>query len=214
MKILVVDDHSLVRQGVKQVLQMLEPEQAMEILEAVDGEQALRTAHQHPDLDLILMDLDLPGKSGLAVLIEIGSHHPSIPVIMISGVHNPSVVRQTIQQGAAGFLTKSGDSVQLLNAVRHVLAGNVYLPDELKTTTFIGTPLGDQASPTAQPLLTSRQQSVLRLLVKGLSNREIGEQLHLSEETIKSHVSTILRAFGVQSRVEAVTQARLWGYVS
>lgn len=192
---------------------MLEPEQVMDLLEAGDGRQAMLMARLHPDLDLVLLDLDLPDKSGLAVLIELGRYYPELPVLMLSASQNPSLVQRTIQQGAAGFASKSGDSALLLNAVRHVLAGNIYLPHEMKTNALIDATTAHQAEPTPAPLLTQRQQSVLSLLVTGLSNREIGEQLHLSEETIKSHVSTILRALKVQSRIEAVTQARLWGYV-
>lgn len=213
MKILIVDDHPLVRQGVKQVLHMLEPEQVMDILEAGDGQQAMHVARLHPDLDLILLDFDLPDKSGLAILIDLGRYNPEVPVLMLSASQNPTVVKQTIQQGAAGFASKSGDSVLLLNAVRHVLAGNIYLPDDMKTNASVDSTTAHHAKPTTAPQLTQRQQSVLSLLVAGLSNREIGERLHLSEETIKSHVSMILRALKVQSRVEAVTQARMWGYL-
>lgn len=208
MKILLVDDHALVRQGLKQVLQLLQRGQETLCLEAGNGDEAMHLARLHPELDLILMDFDLPGKNGLTLLSELGQHFPQVPVMMLSGMPNPSLVQLAIQKGASGFLTKSGNSSELLHAIRHVLAGNLYVPSEFSRGDAL-----EVRSTGAAPVLTARQQAVLGLLVKGLSNRQIGEQLHLSEETIKSHVSTILREFGVKSRVEAVSKARLWGYV-
>jgi DNA-binding NarL/FixJ family response regulator len=209
LKLLVVDDHALVRQGLKQVLQLLEPGQELQCLEAADGDQAMHMARLHPDLDLVLMDFDMPGKNGLSILADLGRHFPQIPVMMLSGMPNPALVQQAMNLGASGFLTKSGNSNELLHAIRHVLAGNLYLPSDLAAATG-----AEAGGPTQHaPVLTARQQAVLELLVQGMSNRQIGEHLHLSEETIKTHVSVILRELGVQSRVQAVSRARLWGYV-
>lgn len=209
MKVLVVDDHSLVRAGIKQVLQNLEPGNSVEVAEAGDGAAAMHALRMQPDMDLVLMDFDLPDKSGLAVLAELGRYHPETPVIMVSGVSNPAVVQQALRQGASAFLTKSGDSDELLHAIREVLAGNAYVSPKLQTPQ---ANLGKSAP--GGPILSERQQEVLRLLTRGLSNREIGDQLHVSEETVKSHVGLIFKVFNVRSRVEAVTQARLWGYTS
>ncbi len=209
MKVLVVDDHSLVRAGIKQVLQNLEPGNSVEVAEAGDGAGAMHALRMQPDMDLVLMDFDLPGKSGLAVLAELGRYHPETPVIMVSGASNPAVVQQALRQGASAFLTKSGDSEELLHAIREVLAGNAYVSPKLQTPQAnLGT------SAPGGPILSERQQEVLRLLTRGLSNREIGDQLHVSEETVKSHVGLIFKVFNVHSRVEAVTQARRWGYTS
>ena len=209
MKVLVVDDHSLVRAGIKQVLQNLEPGNSVEVAEAGDGAAAMHALRMQPDMDLVLMDFDLPDKSGLAVLAELGRYHPETPVIMVSGVSNPAVVQQALRQGASAFLTKSGDSDELLHAIREVLAGNAYVSPKLQTPQAnLGT------SAPGGPILSERQQEVLRLLTRGLSNREIGDQLHVSEETVKSHVGLIFKVLNVHSRVEAVTQARRWGYTS
>lgn len=208
MKILLVDDHALVRQGLKQVLQLLEPDQPLVCFEATDADQAMFIARSHPDLDLILLDFNLPGKNGLAILSDLGSYFPQIPVIMLSGMPNPALVLKAMQMGASGFLTKSGDPDELLHAIRQILAGDLYLPSDL------ARPDSQDASPMKGPVLTARQQSVLALLVQGMSNRQIGEQLHLSEETIKTHVSVILRELGAHTRVQAVSKARLLGYLT
>jgi DNA-binding NarL/FixJ family response regulator len=116
-------------------------------------------------------------------------------------------MRQVLQAGAAGFVTKSCVSDELLRAVRSVLSGDVYLPQELSTASTLET----DATGNKQ-VLTQRQELVLRCLLDGLSNREIADQLHVSEETVKTHVAAILRHFDVQNRTQAVVAAARMGY--
>ncbi len=207
MKILVVDDHSLVREGLRQVLKGLDEQ--VEVLEAPHCARAFELADLHPDLDLVLLDYHLPDMNGLQALDVFGKQHPELPILMLSGVANPFIMRQVLAKGAAGFLTKSGLSHELLSALRLVLAGNVYVPPDL---------LGDPGMSGAQeadeaPQLTPRQEEVLSLLLDGRSNKQISQDLALAEETTKNHVSKILRAFGVQTRVQAVLAAGRHGYV-
>jgi DNA-binding NarL/FixJ family response regulator len=208
VKILVVDDHALVRAGLCQVLQGLAPEEVTEVLEAPDCTNAFVLAGVHPDLDLVLLDYHLPDMNGLAALAIFGVRHPELPVVILSGSANPSIAQRVLAHGAAGFVTKSGLSDELLHALRQVLSGEVYSPVEFRST-------HNELPPTADikaPVFTPRQQEVLQLLLGGCSNRDISEQLSLSDETVKNHVSSILRGFGVKTRTQAALEAGRWGY--
>jgi DNA-binding NarL/FixJ family response regulator len=205
VKILVVDDHALVREGLRQVLKGLE--ENLEVLQAGNCEQAFVLAHRHGDLDLVLLDYHLPDMNGLDALAIFGERHPELPIVLLSGSANTQIMRQVLQAGAAGFVTKSCVSDELLRAVRSVLDGDIYLPQELTSS-----PPPNQQDPIGRPLLTQRQDLVLRCLLDGLANREIAEQLHVSEETVKTHVAAILRHFDVQNRTQAVVAAARIGY--
>ena len=205
MKILVVDDHALVREGLRQVLKGLE--ENLEVLQAGNCEQAFVLAHQHGDLDLVLLDYHLPDMNGLDALAIFGERHPELPIVLLSGSANTQIMRQVLQAGAAGFVTKSCVSDELLRAVRSVLDGDIYLPQELTNA-----PAPIQQDPGGKSPLTQRQELVLRCLLDGLANREIAEHLHVSEETVKTHVAAILRHFDVQNRTQAVVAAARIGY--
>jgi len=192
LKILVVDDHALVRAGLCQVLQGLLPDEPTEVLQAPDCAEAFVIAQRHADLDLVLLDYHLPDMDGLAALTIFGKKHPELPVVILSGSANPSIIGRVLARGAAGFITKSGLSEELLQALRLVLAGEVYSPPELNSG------WADDGLLKQPPVFTSRQENVLRL--------------NLSDETIKNHISTILRGFGVKTRTQAALEAGRWGY--
>lgn len=201
LKILVIDDHALVREGLRQVLHRLDEQ--VEVLEAGTCARAFELAESHPELDLVLLDYHLPDMNGLEALDTFARRHPALPIIVLSGSVNPRLMRQVMERGAAAFLTKSGNSDELLSAARLVLAGGVY--------TAASDTLPPALGATA-PLLTPRQEEVLRLLLDGYSNKEIGRQLSLSDETVKNHVTAILRGFGVQSRAQAIVAAGRYGF--
>ena len=205
MKILVVDDHALVREGLRQVLKGLE--ENLEVLQAGTCEQAFSMAQTHGDLELVLLDYHLPDMNGLEALAIFGERHPELPIVLLSGSANIPIMRQVLQAGAAGFVTKSCVSDELLRAVRSVLNGDIYLPQELSAANAF-----DQPASLTRPVLTQRQELVLRCLLDGLANREIADQLHVSEETVKTHVTAILRHFDVQNRTQAVVAAARIGY--
>ena len=206
MKILVIDDHALVREGLCQVLKGLD--ETMQVLQASTCADGFLMAKFHPDLDLVLLDYHLPDMTGLAALAVFGQRHPELPILMLSGSANIQIMRQVLQAGAAGFVAKSSLSDELLGAVRRVLDGDVYLPQELEALP------PDERAPAAsgkQPL-TQRQELVVRELLDGHSNREISQVIGLSEETVKTHVAAILRHFAVQNRTQAVVAAARLGY--
>ena len=210
LKILVVDDHALVREGLRQVLKGLAA--TTEVLDAATGGAAFELSSRHPDLDLVLLDYHLPDMDGMQALLRFRTDHPELPIVILSGSANPETMRRVLQRGAAGFVTKSSVSDELLRALRLVMDGEVYVPAEAALAGAVVLP-SDQAA-TQPPLFTRRQEDVLRQLLDGRSNREIGTSLHLSEETVKSHVSAILRGFGVQTRLQAVLAAGRHGFRS
>ena len=208
LKILVIDDHALVREGLCQVLKGLD--ENVNVLQAGTCTQGFAIAHDHPDLDLILLDYHLPDMTGLVALGVFGMRHPELPVVMLSGSANMQIMHQVLQAGASGFVTKSGVSDELLLAVRQVLDGGEYLPPGLDETATASPVLEKDA----RSGLTQRQDLVLRELLDGRSNREIADTLSISEETVKSHVAAILRHFDVQNRTQAVVVAARRGYIA
>jgi DNA-binding NarL/FixJ family response regulator len=205
----VVDDHALVREGLCQVLKGLDEQ--IEVLEAPHCARAFELAELHHGLDLVLLDYHLPDMNGLEALAIFGKKHPELPIVMLSGSVNPQIMRQVMAQGAAGFVTKSGKSHELLAILRRVLDGEIYTPTDLLAET--GQPPMEDASTGYLPLqFTRRQEEVLYLLLEGRSNKEISEVLNIADETIKTHVTAILRGFGVKSRVQAVLAAARHGY--
>lgn len=212
MKILVVDDHPLVREGLRQVLGGLDG--APEILDAPDCARAFDQAALHPDLDLVLLDYHLPDMNGLAALDIFAQRHPELPIIILSGSASPQTMRRVMDRGAAGFVTKSGLSSELLSVVSLVLAGGVYRPAECVSESGPAPLDASGTGGQAPALLTRRQELVLLELLDGRTNRQISAKLHLSEETVKNHVTAILRRFDVQTRTQAVLAAERHGYVA
>lgn len=212
MKFLVVDDHALIRDAMSSVLASLRI--GAQVLQAADGAQALAVLATHPDLDLVLLDLDLPDRDGLSVLDEIVVRNPAVGVVMLSGNHDSETIQHALRQGAQGFIPKTETRDVLARALELVLAGGVYVPKAA-----LGARLQPPAAPagvTAQTSaslapapwsglgLTDRQLDVLALLMQGCSNKLICRALGLAEPTVKNHVSAIFRLLGVSSRTEAV----------
>jgi DNA-binding NarL/FixJ family response regulator len=161
---------------------------------------------RHGDLDLVLLDLLLPDVKGLSLLRTVRGRYPMLPIIVVSALEDAGTVSRSIQAGANGFVAKSSPSDVLLDAVRAVLAGGLFVPDG--TGDSGGRPMGSHPSGEVAGLdLTVAQRRVFHLLVQGLSNREIARLLCLTEGTIKLHVSKILRTLGVTSRAQAVVMA-------
>ncbi len=214
MKILIVDDHALVREGLRQVLKGLGDD--LEVLDAPSCQSAFELVRQHANLDLVLLDYHLPDMNGQEALNVFSIQHPELPIIMLSGFMNPVLMRQVLNKGAAAFLPKSGNSDELLSAIRLILAGDVYSPPKATipqaTIPQASGMLGAPGTDAPAPNFTPRQEEVLQLLLDGYANKEIGKMLSLSDETVKNHVSAILRGFEVSNRTQAVMAASRFGY--
>ena len=213
MKLLIVDDHGLVREGLKAILGQSDLQ--AECLEAWDEISIWHCLKKHPDVKLVLLDIQLPGLSGMDLLRRIAIEHPAMPIIMLSADHDSNTVSQALQWGASGFMPKNSLNQVLISAIRLVLAGGVYIPPEalLKSVPKPQPVPTNKAALQLDSLgLTNRQLDVLRLLVKGLSNKRISRQIDLAEATVKIHIRGILRTLGVTNRTEALVRLTEMGY--
>ncbi len=208
MKILVVDDHPLIREAMRSVLQQLDSD--IQVLEAGNCEDALATVEREPDLALVLLDLRMPGTSGLAGLESLREMHPGIPVVVLSASEDRNDVMRALDLGAMGFIPKTQPSRVMIGALKLVLSGGVYLPAEILSQPAAAPALAQGEAPyqsRTSPVdlgLTPRQTEVLALLVQGKPNKVICRDLNLAEGTVKIHVAAILKALGVMNRTQAV----------
>ena len=212
VKILIVDDHGLVREGLQAILSR--SELFAQCVEAWDAATLWSQLQQHADIDLVLMDIQLPETSGLSLLADITQRFPRLPVIMLSADHDAGIVQHSLEQGARGFLPKSSLNQVLVSAIRLVASGGVYVPPEaLQKPAIRSAPPAPLAHP--EPLavanvaslgFTTRQSEVLGLLLQGMSNKQICRALDLAEPTVKIHVRGILRTLGVSSRAEVIAK--------
>lgn len=200
MKLLSCDDHDLFRAGLRQVLADLDGEP--ELLEAADAAEAFALLEEHPDVELLLLDLGLPGTPGLEALRTLRREHPTVPVVVISASERAADIRASLDAGASGFIPKSAKRPVLLSALELVFAGGVYVPPALLAATR-DEPGADLRRERAE-LLTPRQRSVVALLAKGLTNKEIADVLGIRAGTVKVHVAAILDTLDVSNRTEAV----------
>ena len=213
MKILVIDDHTLIRAGLKPLLEQLaEPGESALVLEASSYTRGVEIAAENPDLDLVLLDFNLPNVTGYAALVDIQERFPEVPVVIVSGEDDPELVRGTFERGALGFIPKSSSSAVILSALRLVLAGGTYLPREVMASAPPPAPAGSHASTNLRGLdITPRQAEVLELVLAGKSNKVICRELGLAEGTVKNHVAAVLKALNATNRVEAVIAAAKLG---
>ena len=209
MKALVVDDHPLIQDAVRNVLTRLEP--GAEILVAGDCDRGLEIAGDGSGIDLVLLDLDLPGLSGIAALKRWRRQFPDLPVVILSAATDQQMVLAAMGAGAAGFIPKSSSNEVMSNAVRLVMAGGKYLPPQVlslhQQSAAVPLPRQHRALSVETLGLTARQIEVLKLIAKGASNKVICRDLQLAERTVKAHVTAILRALNVSSRTQAAIAA-------
>jgi len=210
LKLLVIEDHTLVREGLVQTLRRLD--KRVRVVEAPDCDLALaRILHEKDhDFDLALLDLGLPGTDGLTCLAVLRNLYPSMPVVIVSAYDDPHTVSRALKNGASGFVPKSYSSEDLIDALREVLDGQIFTPDRIrppKREIDVPLPLPLQygeVTRAAQFGLTGRQTEILRMIRNGKSNREIAEHLDITEGTVKTHISGVYRALGVNSRTQAL----------
>jgi two-component system nitrate/nitrite response regulator NarL len=197
---LIVDDHAVLRKGLSALLKQAKPDSV--VLEASEGAQGLELARLHPNLDVVFLDLKMPGLGGV----------PDLPLIVLSSSEDPHDVRRVISAGALGYIPKSANANTLVAALEMVLQGQIYLPPLLLNEQHV-VASAVEAVPArgARRLLTERQIEVLALIARGLSNKEIARALGLSEKTVKVHVGGLFKALDVANRMQATNEARKLG---
>jgi DNA-binding NarL/FixJ family response regulator len=214
LKFLIADDHHLIREGLKNALQG--PYHDLLVIEAKDGGQVLEMVEANPDLNLILLDYFMPGTDGYGLIGTLCDCYPAIPVVIFSASEDPVLMHKVFDRGCVGFIPKVTNQDVIISAIQLVLSGGTYIPPELmdpgnsvnqeekkKTGSLIGSfSLPESAHVFSK--LTQRQQDVLRLLAKGETNKNISRHLNVSENTVKVHVTAILKALGVSNRTQAV----------
>jgi two-component system nitrate/nitrite response regulator NarL len=206
MKLLIVDDHPMVRAGVAAMLELSEDNGS--VLTAKNVSQALELIRDHSDLDLVLLDIVMPGIDGISAMRDFGRLRPDLPVILLAASEDPDDIRRGLAAGALGYVPKSASADTLRSAIQLVLSGEIYVPPVMVH--------GGAATPASKRLaipLTERQTAVLKLLDLKLSNKSIGRELNVSERTVKAHITAIFKSFGVANRLDAVDYARRAGLV-
>ena len=221
MKILIADDHRLVIEAVKAKLSELQPGIAFVLAMSVDE----LMARASDDIDLAVIDLNMPGAEGQSHIDALRHRHPDVPVVVLSGTEDPAVMRSALERGVLGFIPKAYSPEVMISAVRLVLAGGVYVPPMMLSAVPPGivTGLPPSVATEAAPrggtagahtldhlrnVLTDRQVEVLQLLSQGKPNKLIGRSLGISEGTVKIHLAAIFRALNVRNRTEAVVAAQ------
>ncbi|HMN72916.1 MAG TPA: response regulator transcription factor [Rhodoblastus sp.] len=203
VRILIADDHPLVRGALAQAVAGAAP--GSEILEAGDLEGVTRVFSDGADIDLILLDLAMPGVRGFSGLMYLRAEHPDVPVVIVSGNEDRAVMRRCIDFGASGFVPKTTPIEGMREAVRKVLAGDIWTPPDVDLSAPADKETADLVRRMAS--LTPQQVRVLMMVSAGLLNKQIAYELKVSEATVKAHVSAILTKLGVESRTQAVITA-------
>ena len=201
MNVLVVDDHAIVREALRGVVTAVASEAT--IVEAATGRQAVELANTTAGLELILLDLNLPDADGFTLLTQFRERHPAVSVVVLSGACDRGNILRALDGGALGFIPKSAARDVMINALRLVVAGGVYVPPEALAPSGAAHTARTPLSP-AELGLTQRQVDVLALMMQGQSNKRISRALNLAEPTVKNHITAIFKALKVSNRTEAV----------
>lgn len=198
MEVLLVDDHSLVREGLSLLLQALNPQ--VEVLQASNGLEGLVQFDRHPGMELALVDLAMPDMDGFDLLAELSGRQTKCRLVVISATDDNRHIARAQANGAHGFIHKSWSSAQMLDTLKQVLEGEPAWPPGVASE--------------ASPQLTSRQQDILQSLAHGSANRQIADELYISEHTVKFHLTTLYRLLDATNRTECVAQARSMGLLA
>ena len=201
-RLLIADDHPLFRLALTQALRDIVAD--AEVLEAGSLAEARQRLAAQPDVDLILLDLHLPDSHGLMGLAALRAEHPDIAVAMISAHDDPPTIRRALAYGASAFIPKRSDVARLRDALRAVLEGEDYLPPELRDAVRASTPTQEDAHNAARlASLTPQQFKVLVRVAEGRLNKQIADDLGISERTVKAHLSALFDKLGVRNRTQA-----------
>jgi DNA-binding NarL/FixJ family response regulator len=207
IKVLIIDDHPLYRKALLEIVGGLE--KSVNSYEAASISEALESISSNAEFDLVLLDLNLPDANGLMTLLPVCQSVNNCPVVIISANSNKSLIIAALNSGARGYIHKSCSNDEIRNALTFVLNGGTYIPSEI---------LEDLSETTVKydlnKTITRRQDDVLQLMAKGMSNKEISQQLGIAETTVRVHVSDIIRHFQAHNRTDAVLLAQKFGFVS
>lgn len=213
LRIVVADDHALVRGGLVLLIEMATPN--AEIIEANSFEQAMEALSQQDPIDLMLLDLMMPGMEGEKGISKISATYPGVPIIIVSVNEDIDTIRRALAAGAMGYIPKTSSPDVTVSAIKLVLAGGIYVPPHiLKQGAGLATP-SEAVSAEPAPKVTEaaqitslsrRQHEVLDLIVSGKSNQAIADELGLTTPTVKMHVSGIFKKLNVSNRTEAVAK--------
>ncbi len=195
--IAIADDHPLFRSALFQSVHMAIGGAYLLEADSLNSLQQLLT--HHTEIDLLLLDLNMPGTQGMSGLLQLRAHYPNLPIVIISANDDPEIIQQAHRHGAFGFIPKSSDMPTLIQALQSVLQGQPTFPMEM---IFTSTPNPDLTDKLAT--LTPQQHKVLQMLTDGLLNKQIAHELSVSEATIKAHMTAIFRKLNVKNRTQAV----------
>jgi DNA-binding NarL/FixJ family response regulator len=200
-KIIIADDHPLFREAMKQVLpQVIEN---CEVLEADSFFELKAQLELHSDVDLVLMDLHMPGNKGFAGLAAIKAEYPAVAVVMVSASDTPKIIHRSFSFGASGYIPKSSSFEVIKKAIAQVMLGEIWMPDELRSEIELANSAEDNEFANKIASLTPQQFKVLSMIADGQLNKQIAYELNIQETTVKHHVSSILRKLNVINRTAA-----------
>ncbi|MBT8047889.1 MAG: response regulator transcription factor [Xanthomonadales bacterium] len=202
--VIVADDHPLFRTAIKEALEADQGE--TRFLEANSFETLQSLVDENQEVDLVLLDLHMPGVSGFAGLVYLCKRYPSVPVVIISANEDPVVIQRALQHGAAGFIPKSSSIDTITSAIAAVLMGEIWSP-ESTVSDLPGNNVSEVELAERMSKLTPQQFKVLMMMSQGLLNKQIAFELNVSEATIKAHVTAIMHKLGVKNRTQAVLAA-------
>ncbi len=203
-RFLIVDDHPLFREALSGAILQAFPDAA--IVEATRLDEAVARAAAEPTgFDLALLDLSMPGTTGFEGLLAFRTRFPRLPVVVVSGIDDPRIVRESLAYGTAGFIPKAAGRAELVEAISAVMGGAVFVPPQFQPAPEPAGPGDGMAGRLSS--LTPAQLRVLQMIRQGLLNKQIAYELKVGETTVKAHVSEILRKLGVVSRTQAVIEA-------
>lgn len=208
--ILIVDDHPLFRAAIRDIVDRLFAAKGWEVTyrEAYCLQEALQIAIETPDLDLVTLDICMPDTNDLSGLLRFRAILPATPIVVVSAIDDPTIIRRAMLCGAVGFIPKASAMEIMVEGLQVVLAGGIYMPEGLPADPSTARGGSDPIAPETGVALTPRQAAVLEKLVEGKSNKQIARELCISDMTVKVHVTAILRSLGVVTRAQVIVAVR------
>lgn len=207
IKVMVADDHRLFRTGLIRTL--VDLRDVTVVAEAADGAEALQLAGE-TDAQVVLLDFNMPKLSGFELIERIHAARPDLPLLVLSMHDEPGTIRRALKSGASGYISKDVDAETVLAAIQALARGERYVAPNLAVALALSDPLTARVTAT----LTTREQEVLRLIVKGVSLNQIAEQLHLSPKTVTTHKSNLMGKLGIRNNSDLIRYALENGYAS